>query len=119
MKYENLIRLIKASPGLGVAFLNYHCKILRLMCFQTGNLSFYDALTRVSNFLYVCARDRTVEDGCVRLKLTEQDLSNIMATSRVHVSRILKVMQEKGIIKKVRGQIIIRDLDRLFDMCRF
>ncbi len=54
------------------------------------------------------------EDGVeLRIKLSHQDLSSIIGSTRETVTVLLGEMQSEGLLKLGRRRIVIRDLDRL------
>jgi len=118
IEHNMMKEIIDAHPPLGIILSEYYSKILRLMCFQVENQSFYTALTRVINFLYLYANEKESENN-INIYMTELELASLVATSRVHTARVLKNLRDENIITTSRGKIVILDKKRLLDLCSF
>ena len=57
--------------------------------------------------------DRHREQGSNDLRITHQTIADDLGTSREVVSRLLKDMQQRGMLTLSRGHIVIDDLQRL------
>ncbi|MGB9793413.1 MAG: Crp/Fnr family transcriptional regulator [Thermacetogeniaceae bacterium] len=117
LKQSEIHMMLEEHPKLASTICAYYCSILRLMCFQAENHCFYDTLTKIVNFLYLTASTDNSTNRTICLK--EEELAALTGNSRVHVSRVLKELKERNLIKTARGKIIITDPERLFKLCCF
>jgi CRP-like cAMP-binding protein len=86
------------------------------------DLSFLDALERVSNYLYGLSLEYGVntEFGIMlNIIFTHQEMADLIGTCRVTVSKIMNYLKQNRIIDKVDGYIYIKDIEKLKRLCRF
>jgi len=50
------------------------------------------------------------------LKLTQEDLASLLTSSRQSINKILKCWQDKGIVQLKYGEIVVCDLNLVYDM---
>lgn len=74
-------------------------------------LSAYHRL--VLTLLELIGRSPQKADQPIRISITQQELCNILSISRQTVGTCLKEMQSKGLLRTMRGQIEICDLNAL------
>jgi CRP/FNR family transcriptional regulator len=55
-------------------------------------------------------KDKAEVTGSNLIKVTHQDIANDLATSRVVISRLLKMFERKGILKLSRNKIELKDV---------
>ncbi|MBN2051422.1 MAG: Crp/Fnr family transcriptional regulator [Spirochaetales bacterium] len=109
--------LIEKNPGIGIELAKYYSKLLKLMCLQTEYQSFHDTLNRLINYFMLYTRENSTKNSPIIIHLTEEEISALVASSRVNVSRVLKKLKEHNIIEKKRGKITIQNPERLIDLC--
>ncbi|HLA42109.1 MAG TPA: Crp/Fnr family transcriptional regulator [Aggregatilineales bacterium] len=121
---EALQGLLAQHPAL----LNMLLELLwgRLRDFTTlvQNLAFEDVATRLSFALMQLARidSETDHDGdavVIRRRLSQQELANLVGTSREVIYRTLKKFEEQGFIQVSAQYIIIHDFDAFSRQVRF
>lgn len=80
-------------------------------------LATYSVEERVSAYIMRLALDRgqMLPGGVIRLAPTHADIAASIGSNREMVSRSLKVLSSKGIVRVGRRQIVILDPDRLSD----
>ncbi|MGE5576791.1 MAG: Crp/Fnr family transcriptional regulator, partial [Syntrophothermus sp.] len=92
-------RLLESTPGMALKIIQVLTERLRQANAQLEGLAFADVRTRVAAALARLASEHGVAvEGGVRigLKLTHQQLANLVGTSRETVTRILCELQDEG-----------------------
>jgi len=92
-------------------------KHINIFCFRTANNEHGDALSTVSNFLYIMLYNNSSFVHNNTICLSQDDIAEGVGLTRVHVTRTLKVLASQDIITLERRKIIINDLDRLIQNC--
>ncbi len=95
---------------------NFSQYILRLLCNEAyssmqkmGNNSLYSLKFRICQFLIENANEK----GMLRMPLSAELLSERMAVTPRSVSRVLKELNDKGILETSRNNVIIKDYQQL------
>lgn len=72
------------------------------------SLALMDVYGRVARLLLDMAEER---DGCLRVtrRITKQDIAKMIGASREMVSRVMKDLQQRGLIEEAGGQILLRE----------
>ncbi len=103
---DNAVRAVLSSLSMRLRRTD---KLLAEMCFL--NLS-----ARLLNKLVELAESITggrEESPALTLKISQQELGDILGVSRESINKELKVLRDKGYISTSRNSIIIHDLDLL------
>jgi CRP/FNR family transcriptional regulator len=115
--YQDLDQLWREHPEeTGREFLRVASLRLRQTYRQIRSLTFKDAYARTAGRLYKLARDygaKTTEGVELSLTFTQQELANLIGTSRETMSKILNSLEKNRVLTANRGKIIILDLDKL------
>ena len=69
-----------------------------------GSVAFNPIPARVKEYLM----KRATSEGTKKISASHQTLANELGTTRVVISRILKQFEQDGIIRQLRGQIVLR-----------
>ena len=65
----------------------------------------------------MCIRDRDCEEGLrIPLRLTHQQIADIVHSDRVTVARIISELVKNDLVTKVRGCLILVDVNHLCDL---
>lgn len=75
-------------------------------------LAFMDARLRIIHLLYDYLQDHPANPTLV-WKITQQEMSEMVALNRESVARVIGELQSEGIIRSSRGRIAIIDMQRL------
>lgn len=86
-------------------FLNRYTELLNTI----NDLSFKNIDERLYNY-FIQYHHR---QGDKKVLLTHKKLANELGTTRVVISRLLKEFEKKGVVKLLRGKIILNDLGYL------
>ncbi len=82
-------------------FMTRYIELLKAL----GELSFKNIDVRTHNYL----KDYSERNVTMLIKLTHQDIANELGTSRVVISRILKNMENNGLVELKRGVIKLKN----------
>ena len=93
LKYQSWNRFIIHT------FRNRYDELLR----SFGSVAFNPIPARVKEYLL----ERAPMEGTKRINVSHQTLANELGTTRVVISRILKEFEKEGIIRQLRGAIIL------------
>ncbi len=112
-------RLITENPSIAIRIMKDLTRRIRQVNEQVQDLAFKDVHGRVASTLYNLLRtekDASKEqnrDQINSLKMTHQDLANMVGSSRETVTRALNRLQDEGVISISHQQISVLDLDKL------
>lgn len=114
---SKLPALLKGNPELSWRLLQmysneYFGQIIHLT--RIGCLSARERLEQLFWELAL-ALNLKIQEKKVRIALPLKlgEIADLLAVTQEHVSRLIKQMQDEGIVRKEKGHIIICDLDRL------
>ncbi|MFZ7104839.1 MAG: Crp/Fnr family transcriptional regulator [Peptococcaceae bacterium] len=91
---------------------------MRVMTFQMEDMSFYNPIARVARLLFLLAYqngEKTGEGYIIKEKLTHQEIANITGLHRVTTTNALKKLTKEGIVIKNRDEIIVPNLEHLYE----
>lgn len=111
--------LIQVNPRVAVELLRIMSRRLRAAQDKLMNLALHDTLRRLAFTLLKMAEENGVPDkrGLVlNLNLTNQELANLIGTTRETVNRILNGFKRDNIIKVDRQQLILLNQKKLEDL---
>lgn len=84
---------------------------------RLASLGRTSAKARVASFLLdIFDRLRLTDDGITDsfdLKLTQEEIGDAIGLTSVHVNRMVRQMEQEGLISRANGRITLLDLDRL------
>ncbi len=107
--------------GLVERLLVVLCDRLRKTSMALEEVSLFELPARLALRLVKLAEDYGVpapEGTRITLKLSQRDLSTLVASSRESVNKQLRIWREGGMVETVEGHLVLRDiaaLRRLFD----
>lgn len=110
-------RLIHEFPSIALRIMKDLTRRIRQINQQVEDLAFKDVHGRVSSTLFQLLETEEDISGqtLTRLRMTHQDLANMVGSSRETVTRALNRLQNEGIIAISHQQIQILDRDYLAD----
>lgn len=101
-----------------VAF-NYSKKLFfRTILYESSMLKMisYPVIVRVVNYLSTEMKKIKASEGV--LKITHQEIANILGVRRETVSNCLRELEYRGFIEKQKGSIIVKDIDKMENWCK-
>lgn len=113
---SSFIRVVEVYPIVAFACMRVEAKRLRQAYRHMRNLALMDTHGRIAARLFKLCRDFGREEGNsirITLKLTRQEMAQLIGTSRETVSRVLAEYERLGIIEVDRHQIIVHELEEL------
>lgn len=113
---DKMTELVMMMPELGLALNAIIGKKNLKLERRFESLVFKDARTRVIEFLLTMAKEHGEKNGAgiyLKHNLTQEDISNLVATSRQTVTTLLNELREVGIIKIERRGIAIKCIGTL------
>lgn len=117
---RHFVPFLERNPKIAVRLLELLCERVRRTSELVENVAFLDFSARLARLLARLAESygEARADGAVRinLRLSQQDLGNLIATTRESVNRQLSAWQQDGLIALEQGRITILDPDALEDL---
>ncbi|WP_066636254.1 Crp/Fnr family transcriptional regulator [Desulfolucanica intricata] len=117
IRNKDMDQVISKHPDTALAMLKIMSRRLREAQSKVMNLALNDTSRRLAVLLLGLAEERGIKkkDGSViiPLQLTNQDLANLIGTSRETVNRTLNSFKRSGALTIDRQQIILYNRDKL------
>lgn len=116
---KDLLRLLGEHPELAFKMIQTLSLRLRRANMQLEDFAFRDARARVIRVILDLAGEHGVSepDGLrLNLKLTHQELASFAGTSRETVTRVLLELQNKGLLRGERRQLLVKQPEALQKM---
>ena len=101
LSYERLIELTKSDPDVILSLLMMMSLRIRDTSRKLGDLAFRDVAGRIARALMDLCRQpdaKQVPDG-TDIRMTRQELGRIVGCSREMASRVLRNMEDRGVVK--------------------
>jgi len=108
ISYNKFLSLIKEYPDLILSLSQQMATRLRRTTRKVGDLAFLDVTGRVARTLLDLAKEpdaMTHPDG-MQIKITRQEIGRIVGCSREMVGRVLKDLEDKGLVG-VKGKTMV------------
>lgn len=106
---ETIRTLVELYPEICFRWLRLVSRRLDRAHRRLVELAGKSAFEQLVHFLLHEAEERS----SLEIELTQADLASTLALSRQTVSRVLGDLERRGMIERARGQIVIRDQQRL------
>lgn len=106
--FENVLA---ADPRLALSYTKLVGLKFKKLSNKYSNLVFKDAKTRLTDFLQQWAQDEGMDEGAqYRLNnyLTQQDIANIICTTRQTVAELISEMEQQGKLTYNRKEILVK-----------
>ncbi len=107
-----LERVMKSDPEFALRLFSSLSERLRQSDEVIESLLHREVSTRLATLL-VNLGDRFGEDDLIDVRLTHQDLANMIASTREAVSKVMSELQREGVIETRNRRIAILDRDAL------
>ncbi len=109
LKKEHLDAVLREHPRIALNVIRVLAARLRQSIALVEDLAFRRVISRVARVLLEYAGNRAVPGA----RLTQQEMAALAGTAREVVARSLKTLEDEGIIRVERNQIIVKDRDAL------
>jgi CRP-like cAMP-binding protein len=119
---RHFVPFLRQNEDLYLRLLSVLCSRLRRTSTALEELALFDLPVRLARVLLKLAEDYgrpCLAGSRIDLKLSQRDLSNLVASSRESVNKQLRVWREKGVVDLEDGFIVLRrpaELERLTDV---
>jgi len=116
IKNQEMERITLNNPGIALGILKIMSRRLRMAQKQINDLALMDTSRRMASTLLFLAAEQGIscERGlAIDISLTNQDLANMIGTSRETANRILSDMRRQKALEVDKKQIVITDMKRL------
>lgn len=112
MSHQRFIELAKHHQSLWFLLGNQLATRLRATTEKVGDLAFLDVTGRIARILLELAKQpdaMTHPDG-MQIRITCQEIAQLVGCSREMAGRVLKDLEEKGLVKSQGMNLVICDL---------
>ena len=113
--------LLATVPTLALNLLLVMSRRLRDLSDRTQNMSVLNVECRLAKVILQLAERFGKEERrgeiLLTLKLSQQELANMVGATREFVNRCLRGWQDQGIIELSKGRVVIRDVAALAAVC--
>ena len=99
------------DPNLSMALLKYLARTVQLVSSHVDDMAFLNVSQRVARYLLSLPRS---DDGS--LDCTQEEIASSVTANRVTVSRILRQMQDRGLLRTGYGSIRLLDVDGITEL---
>ena len=113
---RNFLPLLEGDQGLALRLLAVLCERLRQTSEALGDFVMFDLAARLGRTLVKLADDYGRPDGAgvrIGIKLSQNDLSRLVASSRESVNKQMRAWEDEGLVKKEGGLIVLPRLAEL------
>lgn len=107
---KNFLRMLLDEPAIALTIINNIGKRLAQTAYFIENLSTYDLTFRLGKLLFRLADEYgTGSDGMekIGIRLTHQDMANMIATSRQTVTTLINQFKTRGLISYDGREIVV------------
>jgi CRP-like cAMP-binding protein len=113
---EPLLTLVQQSPSLALGLIAVLTQRLRNLSKRCEDISLLDIPARLAETLLALADrhgERSGRDVRIPVKLSQQDLGNMVGATRESVNKQLRQWTQDGILRQEEGRVVISDLGAL------
>ena len=106
--YKKFMQLFAVNPDILMRLSAQMANRLQITSRKVGNLAFLDVTGRIANTLLDLAKqpDSITHPDGMQIKITRQEIGQIVGCSRETVGRILKMLEDQGLIS-AHGKTIV------------
>ena len=116
LRKDDLLQLLARSPDLGLALARLNCRRARTMMGLFADAVSLPLENRLARQLLQLARrfgQREAGGLRIALKLSQQDVADLLGASRQRVNAGLKKLERSGVLRVAAGRWEVRDLEAL------
>ena len=117
---NDLKKLMYQFGNFAVEFMSWICSNYRETQTKLNDLLFNDKTGALASTLIRLSTSYGVKcaDGIlITIELTNKEYGDYIGTSRESVNRLLNTWKREGIIDYIDRKIVIRNIDKLYDIC--
>ncbi|MFS0862893.1 Crp/Fnr family transcriptional regulator [Fredinandcohnia sp. 179-A 10B2 NHS] len=120
IQLNDLKKLMYQFGNFAVEFMSWIGWTQRVMQNKLYDFLFFDKTGALASTLIKLTTTHGVKcaDGIlISVELTNKDLGDFIGTARESVNRILNAWKREGIVEMIDRKVVIRRLDRLYEIC--
>lgn len=113
---RDFVPFLERCPQLSVKLLQLLCSRMRKATSVCESVALLDVPMRLARLLLQLAREHGEPAGrCPRiaLKLSQQDLGNLVAATRESINKHLRLWEAEGLISVSQGRLVLNDVAQL------
>jgi CRP/FNR family transcriptional regulator, cyclic AMP receptor protein len=113
---KDFLSFLSNNPHTVYAILNSLSRRLRNTDGQLAEMCFLNVSARLAKRLVELAETQEPEEGNPKaydLKISQQELGNILGVSRESINKELKILRDRGVVSTSRNSLRILDLESL------
>ena len=113
---EPLLGLVRQSPALALGLIAVLTARVRNLSKRCENISLLDIPARLAEVLLSLAErhgERSGDNVRIPVRLSQQDLGNMVGATRESVNKQLRSWTQDGILRQEEGRVVISDLGAL------
>lgn len=111
LKREHFLRLLKNNPMIAISILSALVERIRMTDEMLGAMAFLDVRRRIVKILLNIAEKEgeKTKDGLIKIRrITHRELASLTGASREAVTKAMKVLKFKDILKEQEGFFFIK-----------
>lgn len=108
--------MFENNTALAESVVNWYSMYVNRFLFETIHQEFNTSQVKLCNLLYLLTMNQPSNSGLV-IKMTQEDIADILGMSRVQITRELTDLRSRGILSTTRGRLTITDLPTLASLC--
>jgi CRP-like cAMP-binding protein len=116
---ESFLKFVDSSPKLAKALLEGMATRLRHLAKRYETVSSMAIPARLAEMLVILAQKHGQQYGttevCIPIRLSQQELGNMVGATRESVNKLLRQWSEQGIVRKEAGLMTIMNLSTFRD----
>jgi CRP/FNR family cyclic AMP-dependent transcriptional regulator len=111
---RDLLDLLRRRPEIALELLAVVAQRLRSTTEQVEDTNFLQLTQRLARKLLELASTYGSDEGAgTRIRISQEELGNLVATSRVSINQQLKAWEKEGLLQTSRGAVTILDREGL------
>jgi CRP/FNR family transcriptional regulator, cyclic AMP receptor protein len=120
---EQFLALLQESPAISIKLLVVLAKRLRRLSQRSEDAAFLDVPSRLARSLLDLAsrfgeRHARSTDICITLKLSQQELGDLVGATRESVNKHLNEWTRQGFVRLQAGRMVIADIESVRRLAR-
>lgn len=109
-------RMFETNPALSANVVEWFSKYTNLLIYETAHQEYNNSFVKSCNLLYLLLSNASIDQSKI-LKITQEELADILGISRVNITRSLSKLRNENIIFTHRKRIEIIDPVALAQYC--
>ena len=106
-------KLLLKLPEIAVIMLDQYAELADVLLYEVILHSYSNVQAKICSFIYVYSNLLQAKG----IEMTQEKLATAIGTSRLNLTRTLRMLREKGIIQTARKKIVVLDMERLRELC--